>query len=459
MDIWWWYDRQRQVYGRVLFDPGQDHLQQHRPFPVRTMEESRSDVQHELRPVRLLRAQLAGRRLRASLSRMDGRRAPSRLARRRFLVVLAVGVTACGGSESDRVGGDVNPVTLPGSPDLELPGLDELPEAQRGAFEDGTITTAEYTEAFERFQACANVTVENVILNNRDPVSGYIEYGVNTVDGGGDPEDPNTPNGRCNAEEWFWTELAWQLSDPTFLQQGRQVEVDRYASEILPCLLENGVDAPATFDGVPTPESMALEDEWLRLYQAGKCGDSPAPQTAPRGSGPPGDEVPAATNQLTLADDGDATVEQLVGEAEVVVHGTVVSVESLGRPAAAEDPAAPEYIGVTIEVDSVLAGAADQPIRLAWDAYETNTNGTRVATWITNGLRPPEQGDEMLLFLGPVDPSFAEFVGGFPTYAPVRLDGVAYLNDGVITEVERNSPAGQDLLGRTITDVTSAIAA
>lgn len=388
---------------------------------------------------------------------MDGCRSRSRRARQLSVIVL-VSLVACSGSESGRAGGDTNPVTLPGAPGLVLPGLDELPEAQRAAFEDGTVDTAEYTQAFERLQACANASGENVTLDRRDPVSGYIEYGINSVDGGGDPEDPNTPNGRCVADEWYWIELAWQLSDPTLLAQGRQADVDRYANELLPCLLANGVDAPASFDGVPTPESIALEDEWLRLYQAGKCSDSPAPATAPGGSVPGGGDMPAERIDATVTDDGDATVAQLVSEAGVVVYGTVVAVESLGRPAAPEDSQASEYIGLTIEADTVLAGAADQPIRLAWEAFQTNAAGDRVATWISNGLRPPIEGDEMLLFLGPVEPTFSDFVGGFPSFAPVRLDGVAYLAGGVVTEVERNSPAGQELLGKTIAEITDAIA-
>jgi hypothetical protein len=337
---------------------------------------------------------------------------------------------------------------------MVLPGLDDLPNAQRAAFEDGTITTAEYTAAFERLQTCANATGENVILDRRDPVSGYIEYGINTAGGGGDPADPNTINGRCVAAEWYWIELAWQLSDPTFLEQGRQAEKERYTREILPCLTLNGVEAPATFDGAPTPEAIALEEEFLRLYQAGKCSSAPssAVPTILDGS------APVATVDAVVTDDGDATLRQLVDEADVVVYGTAV-VESLGRPAAGQDQSASEYLGVTIEVDSVLAGVVDPPVRLAWESFQTSADGDRVATWVTNGLRPPQQGDEMLLFLGPVDPSFATFVGGFPTAAPVRLDGVAYLVDGVVTEVERNSPAGEELLGKTVEEIADVIAA
>lgn len=365
-------------------------------------------------------------------------------------------VAACGGSEPEQVGSDANPVTLPGTPGLVLPGLDELPESQRAAFEDGTVDTAEYTQAFERFQSCANATGEIVTVNSRDPVSGYIVYGFRE-DEGGSIEDPGTPLGRCSAEEWFWVELAWQLSDPTLLEQGRQADIDRYANELLPCLLANGVDAPASFDGVPTPESIALEDEWVRLDQAGQCSASPSPVSAPDNSAPQDADVPTATVDATVTDDGDATVAQLVEEADVVVYGTVSGVESLGRPGAPEDPTATEYLGVTIEIDTVLAGATDQPIRLAWDAFQTNAGGDRVATFISNGLRPPQQGDEMLLFLGPVDPSYLDFVGGFPTFAPVRLDGVVYLEDGVVTEVERNSLAGSELTGMTITEITRTV--
>ena len=190
--------------------------------------------------------------------------------RRRVAAIALVALTAgCGGSEESTASPD-NPVVLAGAPDYKLPDLAELPEAQRPAFEDGTVDTAEYTEAFERFQQCANASSEQVIFNSRDPVSGYIEYGVNESEGGS-MIDPTTPNGRCYQAEFEWIELAWQLSDPTLLEQGRQEEIDRYANETLPCLLKHGVEAPATYDGVVTPEFIALGEEWYRLYQAGKC--------------------------------------------------------------------------------------------------------------------------------------------------------------------------------------------
>jgi hypothetical protein len=65
------------------------------------------------------------------------------------LVIATVVVGACGGSAPDRRS-EANPVTLPGAPGFELPGLDDLPQAQRVVFEDGTVDAAEYAAGAAR---------------------------------------------------------------------------------------------------------------------------------------------------------------------------------------------------------------------------------------------------------------------------------------------------------------------
>lgn len=67
-------------------------------------------------------------------------------------------------------------------------------------------------------------------------------------------------------------------------------------------------------------------------------------------------------------------------------------------------------------------------------------------------------GDEMLLFLEAVDPLVAEFHVGFPTHTPVSLDGVAYIHDGRIAEVEMHSPVGASLLGVRSAELAGLIA-
>ena len=50
-----------------------------------------------------------------------------------------------------------------------------------------------------------------------------------------------------------------------------------------------------------------------------------------------------------------------------------------------------------------------------------------------NGIDVPRVGDEVLLFLQPIDSEAARFMGGFPTHAPVSLDGIAFVENHTVT--------------------------
>jgi hypothetical protein len=185
------------------------------------------------------------------------------------LVFAGATAAGCDALESQRETDGAGNSTVPLA-GVRVPSLDELPAGQRTFFEDGTIDTREYATAFERFKSCANEIDEAVLLDRRDPVSGYIEYGIREA-AGGPLEDPTTRTGRCYQDEFQWVELVWQVSDPTFLAQQQQADIDHYQSVILPCLTKNGISAPAAFDGTVTQEYAQLADEWFRLDQANKC--------------------------------------------------------------------------------------------------------------------------------------------------------------------------------------------
>jgi hypothetical protein len=144
--------------------------------------------------------------------------------------------------------------------------------------------------------------------------------------------------------------------------------------------------------------------------------------------------------------------------AALVIVGDVVEVTSLGRPDLPEDPDAGEYVAVTVRAIETLAGQPADDVVLAWHAYDVDDDGRRIATLITNGVRPPAVADRLLLFLVPVDPAFDEHVGGAPTHQLVKLDGIAYLDGEALVAAETNSPAAEQLVTMDLSAIRDEIA-
>jgi hypothetical protein len=155
-----------------------------------------------------------------------------------------------------------------------------------------------------------------------------------------------------------------------------------------------------------------------------------------------------------IVEDGHyRTVEEMAQAAHLVVVGEVVGVKSLGRPDLEEDEWADEYVAVTIDTAEVLKGAPVEHVVLGWDAIQVDPDGNRVATFLTNGIRPPEFGDHMLLFLNPAPSSFVEALGGAPTHTPVLLDGVAYLDGDRLVAGETASSTADQLLAMSLPQI------
>lgn len=181
-------------------------------------------------------------------------------------VGLVVVVTSCGQSSSEQVA-TVSPITIPG---VDLPGLDELPEAQRSAFADGAITTAEYASAYRAFEVCANSGGRPAVLPQPvDPVSGYQSYGI-FEDVGGSLEDPASASGRCYESEFHWIELVWEGTDPTYTEQQGARQLDQINGEGRACLTANGVDVPSDIE-LRSETYIQLVQAWAELANAGKC--------------------------------------------------------------------------------------------------------------------------------------------------------------------------------------------
>jgi hypothetical protein len=185
--------------------------------------------------------------------------------------------------------------------------------------------------------------------------------------------------------------------------------------------------------------------------------DSPVTDP-PATDAPQGIDWPAEEVDVVIDDGTFGSVAEMGDESDLVVVGEVVEVESIGRLTAAEDPAAPEYVAVTIRPSETLRGTGSDDIVLAWAAFDVGSDGERVATRILNGLRPPDVGDRVLVFADAVDPAFAELAGGVPTHQLVKLDGMAYLDGDQPVAAEVGSPAAEALLTMTLDDIRADLA-
>lgn len=193
--------------------------------------------------------------------------------------------------------------------------------------------------------------------------------------------------------------------------------------------------------------------------------DPPAtdpPATDPPATDPPATDPPAADPDLPArpidVDDGAFdTIKDLGDSTDLIVVGTVTDEVSLGRPIETNDPSADEYLGLTISVETVVKGEPIGEVLLAWDAYALDADGQRVATNVMNGIPVPHVGDQLLLFLRPVDDQFAALLHGFPTHTPVLLDGVAFVEAGTVTITDSTAQDAAQLLGMTIEEITAQL--
>jgi hypothetical protein len=153
-------------------------------------------------------------------------------------------------------------------------------------------------------------------------------------------------------------------------------------------------------------------------------------------------------------DDGTfASIAEMVAASTLVAVGEVVDTTSIERPDVAIDAAADEYVAITVRPTETLVGDTVDEIVIAWHAYAVDADGSRTAIRMMNGLRRPNVGDHLLLFLDPADPAFVEHLGGAPTHQLVKLDGLVQLDGGRVVGGEANSPVVEQMLGMTIGDL------
>jgi hypothetical protein len=186
-----------------------------------------------------------------------------------------------------------------------------------------------------------------------------------------------------------------------------------------------------------------------------------APTTVPPTTVPPTTVAPTGLPAVDVEIDYEphASIDDLVGDSDLVVIGTVTDAHSLGRPFLAQDPSAHEFVAYTVHVDEHLAGDPVDSVTLAWDAFTVGAGGERTGEVVLSGVRAPRVGDTVLLFLQPADPTLAAVVGGTPTHQPAALDGVVYVAAGAGVEGDVDSPAFAQMQGRSIEDLRAVVLA
>jgi hypothetical protein len=188
--------------------------------------------------------------------------------------------------------------------------------------------------------------------------------------------------------------------------------------------------------------------------------DTPMPVELPDGpetldADLPIDELP---EEDLIVDEGTFdSLDDMADASDLVVVGEVIDTPSIGRLAAATDPTADEFLAITVQPSETLRGSYPGDVIIAWAGYSTDEDGARLAVRTLNGVRPPAVGDHVVLFLRPVDPAFGAFAGGAPTHELVKLDGIGFVTDDVVTEVETGSPAAELLRGMTVASLRDAI--
>ncbi len=182
-----------------------------------------------------------------------------------------------------------------------------------------------------------------------------------------------------------------------------------------------------------------------------------APATDATTTVPPTSQPDLPPRPVVIDDGAFGSVAELGAAADTVVLATVTGEESLGRPGVADDPSADEFVGLTLSVDSIFTGVSAVEIKLGWDAYAVDAGGMRVAENVLNGVPVPHVGDQLVLFLRHADPQFTEFLDGFPSDAPVGLDGVGFVVDGKVTITDTSSTETDVLMGLTVDQIASML--
>lgn len=227
---------------------------------------------------------------------------------------------------------------------------------------------------------------------------------------------------------------------------------------LIPFLTLPVVAAACGGDGAtaePTPTDVPATTIPSTPATAPPTTDSGPDATASTSIPPPADD--GLPTQFVEIDDGAfGSVSAMADASELVVLATVTDTTSLGRPNAATDPDADEFVGLTFEIDETLRGSPDD-VRMAWRSYDVGDDGERAATVLLNGIEPPAEGDRFVLFLRRVDGMFADVMDGFPTHELVMLDGIGLIDGDTVVAGDTISGTTTGLVGTTLESLRDTV--
>lgn len=178
-----------------------------------------------------------------------------------WLLALAsiVSLSGCASEKTDAL-----------TPAISIPALGQIPVGQRDVLADGYVTAIEYQAAFEDWRACSESAGGEVVIAERDTISGLILYGTRGAIGSPEAADRSTPEGACYADLFSWIDFVFQTTDPLVLDYINSNNVGQFNEEMRPCLEANGVSvAKEILPG--TEEFGQLTAEWQKLQADGMC--------------------------------------------------------------------------------------------------------------------------------------------------------------------------------------------
>lgn len=179
------------------------------------------------------------------------------------------------------------------------------------------------------------------------------------------------------------------------------------------------------------------------------------PVMAPPTSGPGPTEPELPTRYVEIDDGAFDDLDEMTDASEVVVVATVTDEETIESDRDDVHPSAEEHLGLRLTVDEALKGDPGDEIRLAWFAFELGDDGSPIATNLLNGIPVPRTGDRLVLFLRAVDEGDPPFA--YATHAPVRLDGVGFLEDDVVTITDDVAPEAAVLTATSLEEIRVSV--
>ncbi len=168
----------------------------------------------------------------------------------------ALACSACGGDPSEESDRDA----------ARVPAADDVPNDQRWAFEDGTVSRDEYERGFRQFESCASDGGVRLTTAGVDEQSGLIHYMY--------PDDAAQVAAveQCYARHFVEIDAAFQTTDANVLEASR-AEAEQLWAKARACLENNGEDVPTAYDEWD-PEVADGMMRYMELSNEGRCPDN-----------------------------------------------------------------------------------------------------------------------------------------------------------------------------------------